>query len=99
MLSFACRHSFLTVSGFGWSRRHNVDMIAPLDHWASAGVAPQSITASKSANGVVTRTRPLLPYPQEAATGRELAAPMKRLILCAQCRSTDGKAQSSSARR
>ena len=41
-------------------------MIAPLDHWASAGVAPQSITASKSANGVVTRTRPLCPYPQEA---------------------------------
>jgi feruloyl esterase len=42
------------------------DMIAPLDHWASAGNAPASITASKSANGQLIRTRPLCPYPQEA---------------------------------
>jgi len=66
-------------------------MIAPLDHWASAGVAPQSITASKSANGVVIARVRCVPI-RRKRTGRELAAPMKRLILCAQCRSTDGKA-------
>jgi len=42
------------------------DMIEPLDRWATAGVAPESVTASKLASGVVTRTRPLCPFPQEA---------------------------------
>ena len=42
------------------------DMIEPLDRWATAGVAPENVTASKLASGVVTRTRPLCPYPQEA---------------------------------
>jgi feruloyl esterase len=42
------------------------DMIVPLDRWANGGIAPESITASKSANGAVTRTRQLSPYPQEA---------------------------------
>jgi feruloyl esterase len=42
------------------------DMIAPLDGWVNGGIAPESITASRSTNGVVTRTRPLCPYPQEA---------------------------------
>ena len=42
------------------------DMIAPLDQWVNRGVAPESITASKAVRGVVTRTRPLCPHPQEA---------------------------------
>lgn len=42
------------------------DMIAPLDCWVNGGIAPESITASRFTNGVVTRTRPLCPYPQEA---------------------------------
>jgi tannase/feruloyl esterase len=42
------------------------DMIAQLDNWTSHGSAPKSITASKSANGQLIRTRPLCPYPQEA---------------------------------
>jgi feruloyl esterase len=42
------------------------DMLSPLDRWTNGGDAPESILASKSANGVLTRTRPLCPYPQEA---------------------------------
>jgi feruloyl esterase len=42
------------------------DMLIPLDRWVNQGTAPDSITASRSTNGMVTRTRPLCPYPQEA---------------------------------
>jgi feruloyl esterase len=42
------------------------DMLTPLDHWANEGDAPESILASKAANGALIRTRPLCPYPQEA---------------------------------
>ena len=42
------------------------DMLAPLDAWATTGTAPETVIASKVTNGVVTRTRPLCPYPQEA---------------------------------
>jgi feruloyl esterase len=42
------------------------DMIEPLDRWVEKGIAPERITASHLANGVVDRTRPLCPYPQEA---------------------------------
>ncbi len=44
----------------------NFDMIAPLDQWADRGVAPDKVIASHITNGVVTRTRPLCPYPREA---------------------------------
>lgn len=49
-----------------WPGATTFDMIAPLDRWASGGVAPESIIASKLTNGAVTRTRPLCPHPQEA---------------------------------
>ena len=42
------------------------DMVPALDQWITKGVAPESVIASKVAAGVVTRTRPLCPYPQEA---------------------------------
>jgi feruloyl esterase len=42
------------------------DMIEPLDNWADKGVAPSKVIASHLTNGLVDRTRPLCPYPQEA---------------------------------
>ena len=42
------------------------DMVEPLDRWVTQSVAPESILALKLTGGVVTRTRPLCPYPQEA---------------------------------
>jgi len=44
----------------------NFDMIEPLDRWADKGVAPDKVIASHVTNGVIDRTRPLCPYPQEA---------------------------------
>jgi len=41
-------------------------MSAAIERWVETGVAPQAITATHAANGVVDRTRPLCPYPQEA---------------------------------
>lgn len=37
-----------------------------LVNWVERGVAPQTITATVTTAGVVTRTRPLCPYPQTA---------------------------------
>jgi feruloyl esterase len=34
--------------------------------WVEAGVAPDSLLATKRVDGEVTRTRPLCPYPQVA---------------------------------
>ncbi len=42
------------------------DMIEPLDKWVEKGIAPDKVIASRITNGVVERTRPLCPYPQEA---------------------------------
>ena len=42
------------------------DALGTLDRWRDGGVAPDSIPASHSTNGVVDRTRPLCPYPQVA---------------------------------
>jgi feruloyl esterase len=42
------------------------DMIKPLDEWRERGIAPAKVIASHATNGVVDRTRPLCPYPQEA---------------------------------
>jgi feruloyl esterase len=42
------------------------DMLAALDNWKTKGIPPDSVNASKVMNGVVTRTRPLCPYPKEA---------------------------------
>ena len=42
------------------------DMLPSLDAWATTGTAPETVIASKVMNGVVTRTRPLCPYPLEA---------------------------------
>jgi feruloyl esterase len=42
------------------------DMLAALDDWKTKGIPPDTVTASKVTNGVVTRTRPLCPYPKEA---------------------------------
>jgi feruloyl esterase len=42
------------------------DMVAALEEWREKGKAPNEIIASKVADGRVTRTRPLCPYPQVA---------------------------------
>jgi feruloyl esterase len=42
------------------------DSLATLERWVEEGVAPAQIPASRMANGVVNRTRPLCPYPQAA---------------------------------
>jgi len=45
---------------------NQVDWITALEQWVEKGVAPTRIVASRSANGVVDRTRPLCAYPQVA---------------------------------
>ncbi len=42
------------------------NMIEPLEQWVEHGTAPEKVMASHVTNGVVDRTRPLCPYPQEA---------------------------------
>jgi feruloyl esterase len=43
------------------------DMISALEEWVEQGMAPERITAAHvTTGGVVDRTRPLCPYPQEA---------------------------------
>src|SRR5687767_11629524 len=45
---------------------NQVDWITALEQWVEKGVAPTRIVASRSANGVGDRTRPLCAYPQVA---------------------------------
>jgi feruloyl esterase len=42
------------------------DMLTALENWVEGGVAPDRIIALHSTGGMVDRTRPLCPYPQEA---------------------------------
>ena len=42
------------------------DMVAALEQWVEQRKAPDRIVASRTANGAVTRTRPLCSYPQVA---------------------------------
>jgi feruloyl esterase len=42
------------------------DALGALENWVEHGIAPDRIIASHLTNGVVDRTRPLCPYPQEA---------------------------------
>ena len=42
------------------------DAFLALEQWVEQGIAPDSIPASHKTSGVVTMTRPLCPYPQEA---------------------------------
>jgi feruloyl esterase len=42
------------------------DMVAALEQWVEHGQPPRRIVASHSTDGVVDRTRPLCPYPQQA---------------------------------
>jgi tannase/feruloyl esterase len=43
-----------------------VDWAAAIDAWVEAHTAPDRLVARKLADGAVTRTRPLCPYPQHA---------------------------------
>ena len=43
------------------------DSLAALERWVEQGDPPAHVPASRVVNGVVTRTRPLCPYPQVAA--------------------------------
>lgn len=51
---------------FGGPGPNNFDMLTPLENWVEGGIAPDRIIASHRTGGVVDRTRPLCPYPQEA---------------------------------
>ncbi len=42
------------------------DRMAPIENWVEHGVAPRQIVAAHEAEGSVTMTRPLCPYPQQA---------------------------------
>ena len=42
------------------------DMLTALEAWVEEGTAPDFIVASREQDGVVDRTRPLCPYPQQA---------------------------------
>jgi len=44
----------------------NFDTLAALENWVEHGLAPDRIIGSHLTNGVVDRTRPLCPYPEEA---------------------------------
>ena len=51
----------------GGTGPNSFDMVAALEQWVEQGKAPDQILASRSAGGVVDRTRPLCPYPQVAS--------------------------------
>jgi feruloyl esterase len=59
------------VPGMGHCRGgdgpNTFDMMSALDQWVDKGVAPQQVVASHANQGKVDRTRPLCPYPQQAA--------------------------------
>jgi feruloyl esterase len=42
------------------------DALSALENWVENGIAPESITASKTVEGEVTRSRPLCVYPEVA---------------------------------
>src|SRR2546425_3568450 len=42
------------------------DPLTALEQWVEEGIAPDKIVASRVTGGVVTRTRPLCPYPRVA---------------------------------
>ena len=42
------------------------DMLTALEEWVEQGKAPNQIVAARERDGVVNRTRPLCPYPQQA---------------------------------
>jgi len=44
----------------------SADYMTALEQWRESGVAPERLTASRTRNGQVDRTRPLCPYPQVA---------------------------------
>ncbi len=50
----------------GGTGTSSFDMLAALEQWVEKGAAPDSIPASRVANGKANRTRPLCPYPQIA---------------------------------
>jgi len=43
------------------------DALSPVVQWVEHGIPPDQIIASHAEDGVVTRTRPLCPYPEAAA--------------------------------
>ena len=45
---------------------NHADWVTALEQWVERGVAPARIVASRSTDGVVSRTRPLCAYPQVA---------------------------------
>ena len=53
--------------GGGDGATDHFDMIAALDRWVDKAQAPAQILATHVDNGMVTRSRPLCPYPQTAA--------------------------------
>lgn len=51
----------------GQARTDEFNRLAPVEQWVEDGKAPDRIIATRVAEGKVTRTRPLCPYPQVAA--------------------------------
>ena len=51
----------------GGAGPNSFDALAALERWVEDGHAPDSIEAALRRDGAVVRTRPLCPYPQQAA--------------------------------
>jgi feruloyl esterase len=54
------------AGGDGPSMEPDHNLLTALENWVERGVGPQTIVASKLAEGAVIRSHPLCPYPQEA---------------------------------
>ena len=52
--------------GAGATGPDKFDAVAALETWVEKGIAPSRIDATQSADGKVTRSRPLCKYPEVA---------------------------------
>ena len=59
-----------------------VDWTTTIADWIERGKAPDRVIATKMANGVVTRSRPLCPYPQTAVYGGAGSIDDERSFVC-----------------
>jgi feruloyl esterase len=47
----------------GGQAPNTIDALTPVLDWVERGVAPDRLTAARTNNGTVVRTRPIFPYP------------------------------------
>jgi len=59
------------------------DTMSALEQWVELGKAPEQMIASKTSNGVTSRTRPLCPYPQTAKWNGSGSTDLAANFVCA----------------